>query len=129
MRGLVKTHGISGWTYEQFVAAMREGKTPDGSVYYPAFPYSSYTGMRDADLKDLCAYLRTVPAVAEASGEDGAVALAAVGLSRWSTLLALALSPCGVWQVAAARAVGAGACGAGGPTVRLPSLAVRRPRR
>ena len=25
-----KTHGIGGWTYEQFVAAMREGKTPDG---------------------------------------------------------------------------------------------------
>lgn len=62
-----KTHGIGGWTYEQFVAAMREGKTPDGSVYYPAFPYSSYTGMRDANLKDLWAYLRTVPAVAEPS--------------------------------------------------------------
>lgn len=61
------THGIGNWTYEQFVTAMREGRTPDGSIYYPAFPYSSYTGMSDADLRDLWAYLRSVPAVAEPS--------------------------------------------------------------
>ena len=61
------THGIGAWTFEQFVAAMREGETRDGSVYYPAFPYASYTGMLDADLRDLWAYLRTVPAVAEPS--------------------------------------------------------------
>lgn len=46
---------------------MREGETRDGSVYYPAFPYSSYTRMREADLRDLWAYLRSVPPVAKAS--------------------------------------------------------------
>ena len=61
------TQGIGKWTFEAFLTAMREGKRPDGSVYYPAFPYASYTGMRDADLRDLWAYLRTVPPVAEAS--------------------------------------------------------------
>ena len=62
-----RTHGIGDWTYDQFVAAMREGRTPDGSIYYPSFPYASYTGMSEADLKGLWAYLRTVPAVAEPS--------------------------------------------------------------
>ncbi|NKB59835.1 MAG: c-type cytochrome [Alphaproteobacteria bacterium] len=60
-----KTHGIGEWRFADFVAAMREGKTRDGSVYYPAFPYSSYTGMTDDDLRDLWAYLRSVPAVSE----------------------------------------------------------------
>lgn len=60
-------HGIGTWTFEEFVTAMREGERRDGSVYYPAFPYSSYTGMRDKDLSDLWAYLRSVPPVAEAS--------------------------------------------------------------
>lgn len=61
------THGIGDWTFEEFVTAMREGEMRDGSVYYPAFPYASYTGMLDRDLRDLWAYLRTVPAVAEPS--------------------------------------------------------------
>lgn len=60
-----KTHGIGDWTFAEFVAAMREGKTRDGSVYYPSFPYSSYTGISDDDLSKLWAYLRSVPAVAE----------------------------------------------------------------
>lgn len=60
-----KTYGIGDWTFSDFVAAMREGKTRDGSVYYPAFPYSSYTGISDDDLAKLWAYLRSVPAVAE----------------------------------------------------------------
>ncbi len=39
---------------------MRQGKSPDGHRYYPAFPYPSFTLLTDADLADLWAYLRTV---------------------------------------------------------------------
>lgn len=53
-------HGIGRWTFADFEAAMREGRRPDGSYYYPAFPYTSYTGVSDADLADLWAYLQTV---------------------------------------------------------------------
>ncbi len=60
-------HGIGAWSEGDFRRAMREGRAPDGTVYYPSFPYPSYTGMSDADLGDLWTYLRTVPAVAEAS--------------------------------------------------------------
>jgi mono/diheme cytochrome c family protein len=40
---------------------MREGRRPDGSNYFPAFPYPSFTLITDADLRDLWAYLRSLP--------------------------------------------------------------------
>jgi mono/diheme cytochrome c family protein len=54
--------GIGRWTAEDFRRSMIEGKTPDGSHYYPVFPYRWYTGMTEQDLADLWAYLRSVPA-------------------------------------------------------------------
>ena len=36
----------------EFATAMREGKTTNGSVYYPAFFYSSYTAMADSRMSD-----------------------------------------------------------------------------
>jgi mono/diheme cytochrome c family protein len=59
------TQGIGGWSEADFTRAMREGRAPDGSSYFPAFPYTSYTAMTDADLRDLWAYLRTVAPVAQ----------------------------------------------------------------
>jgi mono/diheme cytochrome c family protein len=55
--------GIGRWSSEDFRRAMIEGRTPDGSHYYPVFPYPWYTGMRDQDVSDLWAYLRSVPPV------------------------------------------------------------------
>jgi mono/diheme cytochrome c family protein len=56
--------GIGRWTEADFVTAMQDGTSPDGRQYYPAFPYTSYQHMETADLRDLFAYLRTLPAVA-----------------------------------------------------------------
>ena len=53
--------GIGAWTEAQFIRAMRYGERPDGSNYFPAFPYPSFTKISDADLHDLWAYLRTLP--------------------------------------------------------------------
>jgi len=61
--------GIGRWTPEQFAAALRHGERPDGAAYYPAFPYTSYTGMTDADIADLWAYLKSRPAVEKANPE------------------------------------------------------------
>ncbi len=52
--------GIGRWTETDFVRAMRHGIRPDGAHYYPAFPYPSFTKIRDEDLADLWAYLRTL---------------------------------------------------------------------
>lgn len=60
-----RVHGIGDWSFEEFAAAMRDGETREGSAQYPAFPYSSYTGMTDDDLRDLWAYLGSVAPVAE----------------------------------------------------------------
>jgi len=56
-------HGLGQWRFEDFRRAMREGVAPDGRILSPAFPYTSFTRMRDDDLEALFAYLRTIPAV------------------------------------------------------------------
>lgn len=53
--------GIGKWALEDFRRALREGRAPDSAPYYPAFPYTSYTGMTDADVADLWAYLQAQP--------------------------------------------------------------------
>lgn len=53
--------GIGKWSEADFRRALRLGERPDGAHYFPAFPYPSFTGMNDADVRDLWAYLRTVP--------------------------------------------------------------------
>jgi mono/diheme cytochrome c family protein len=58
-----KKDGIGAWTEVQFVSAMNKGTSPDGEHYYPAFPYTSYQRMTFKDLRDLFAYLRTLPPV------------------------------------------------------------------
>lgn len=65
------TTGLGAWEEADFVRAMQEGVSPDGSPYYPAFPYTSYTRMSDADLSDLWAYIRTIEPVEQASREHG----------------------------------------------------------
>jgi mono/diheme cytochrome c family protein len=55
-------HGIGRWSERDFERALTEGIAPDGSPYYPTFPYTAYTRMRREDVHALWAYLRTVPA-------------------------------------------------------------------
>jgi mono/diheme cytochrome c family protein len=58
--------GLGGWTDADFRRALREGVSPDHSYYYPVFPYPSYTGMTDADVADIYAYLRSLAPVRQA---------------------------------------------------------------
>lgn len=52
--------GLGRWSEADFVRAMRLGLRPDGAHYFPAFPYPSFTRIRDSDLRDLWAYLRSL---------------------------------------------------------------------
>jgi mono/diheme cytochrome c family protein len=56
--------GIGSWSVADLANALIAGVSPDGEHYYPAFPYPSYTGMSLDDVRDLYAYLRTLPPVA-----------------------------------------------------------------
>jgi mono/diheme cytochrome c family protein len=58
-----RNDGIGGWSEADFVTAMWKGTAPDGSHYYPAFPYTSYQRMKLEDVRDLFAYLKTLPPV------------------------------------------------------------------
>ena len=49
--------GIGSWSDDDFVAALWHGVAPDGSSYFPAFPYTSYTGMTREDALAIKAYL------------------------------------------------------------------------
>lgn len=55
--------GIGKWTEQQFERALREGVRPDGAHLYPAFPYTAYTKISDADVSALFAYLKIVKPV------------------------------------------------------------------
>jgi mono/diheme cytochrome c family protein len=55
--------GIGNWTEANFVTALWNGTSERGVNLYPAFPYTSYRHMRLDDVRDLYAYLRTLPPV------------------------------------------------------------------
>ena len=55
--------GLGQWTDEQFLRAMRYGTRPDGSRYYPAFPYPHFTKMTRDDVLAIRSYLATLAPV------------------------------------------------------------------
>lgn len=55
--------GIGRWSEEDFVKALHEGVDPQGQSYFPAFPYTSYTGMTRDDALAIRAYLFSLPPV------------------------------------------------------------------
>jgi mono/diheme cytochrome c family protein len=55
--------GIGQWSLEEFGRALREGVQPDGDHPYPAFPYTAYTKISDADVLALYAYLKVIKPV------------------------------------------------------------------
>jgi mono/diheme cytochrome c family protein len=55
--------GLGTWTSAEFWRAMHHGRSRDGGLLYPAFPYPDYTRVTREDSDALHAYLRSVPAV------------------------------------------------------------------
>jgi mono/diheme cytochrome c family protein len=55
--------GIGRWRTIDLANALLSGVSPSGEHYYPAFPYTSFAHMRIEDVRDLMAYLRTLPEV------------------------------------------------------------------
>lgn len=55
--------GVGRWRTIDLANALMSGVSPRDEHLYPALPYTSYAHMRVEDVKDLMAYLRTLPAV------------------------------------------------------------------
>ncbi len=58
------TTGLGAWSAQDLWVALRLGRSRDGRLLLPAFPYTHYTRVSRADSDALYAYLRSVPAVA-----------------------------------------------------------------
>ena len=55
--------GIGRWSEAEFIRALTQGVSPAGYHYFPAFPYTSYAHAKVDDIRDLFAYLKTLPPV------------------------------------------------------------------
>jgi mono/diheme cytochrome c family protein len=55
--------GIGKWTADDFYRALHDGKSKDGTLLYPAFPFPSYTRVTRADSDAIFAYIRSVAPV------------------------------------------------------------------
>lgn len=62
----VKT-GLGSWTPSAFWRAMHNGRSRDGRLLYPAFPYPNYTHVTRADSDAIFAYLRSLTPVSRAN--------------------------------------------------------------
>jgi mono/diheme cytochrome c family protein len=59
--------GIGAWSKDDFYLAMHDGVSRDGTLLYPAFPFTSYTRMTRADVDAVYDFLATVPKVSRAN--------------------------------------------------------------
>jgi len=57
-------NGIGKWSKENFYAALRTGKRPDGSAINPFMPWKAFARLNDTELDALWAFLQTLPAAA-----------------------------------------------------------------
>ncbi len=58
-----KKTGIGLWNDQQFIRAMQHGIAPNGSYYYPVFPFPDFTKVNKSDLLAIKAYLFSIPPV------------------------------------------------------------------
>jgi mono/diheme cytochrome c family protein len=59
--------GLGSWSVAAFRRALHEGRSRDGHLLYPVFPYTHTTRVTDEDTDALFAFLRSVPPVVKAT--------------------------------------------------------------
>jgi mono/diheme cytochrome c family protein len=101
--------GIGGWSADAFVRAMRWGIAPDGTPYVPAFPFSYFGHLSDADLADLKAFLDSIKPIST-PGVAGLPSLALFARAR--AAIGAAIAPGAAALADPAAGDGAGARGA-----------------
>ncbi|HYD75860.1 cytochrome c [Ramlibacter sp.] len=61
--------GIGNWSPSEFWRAMHHGRSKDGRLLYPAFPYTEFTRVTREDSDALYAFLQSQPAVRQRNRE------------------------------------------------------------
>lgn len=84
--------GIGAWQGRDFLLALKHGRSPDGSFYFPAFPYRSYSGLTDRDVLAIGAYLLSLePVVNGVPDPDTPVWLARWAVAGWNRMADMAM--------------------------------------
>ena len=73
--------GLGAWSAEDFRRAMRHGRSRDGRLLNPAFPYLEFSRVSSGDLDALWAFLKTIPSVV---GENRANELSWPYRTQWA---------------------------------------------
>ena len=55
--------GLGGWSADEFWRALHHGRSKDGRLLYPAFPYPNYTHVERSDADAMFAYLQSLAPV------------------------------------------------------------------
>jgi mono/diheme cytochrome c family protein len=110
--------GIGAWSAADLRHAMQRGEAPDGVHLFPAFPYTSFTKVSDADILAIYAYLRTVPAARYRPPDNGVLFAMRWPMALWNGLYfnpgryGINLSQSAEWNRGAYLVAGLGHCGA-----------------
>lgn len=75
--------GIGNWSLADFTRALREGMSPEGRHYYPAFPYPYFTHLADDDVAALYAYVMTREPV-HATVPTNSVVVPRLAVAAWN---------------------------------------------
>lgn len=79
--------GTGDWSATDYVRAIRHGLNPEGSFYFPAFPYLSYATVTDDDALAIASWLNVQPAIAnEVPAHDIPGWIGRWQLAPWNTL-------------------------------------------
>lgn len=80
--------GIGRWRTVDLANALMSGVAPSGQHLYPSLPYTSYVRMSLDDVRDLMAYLRTLPPVAGRPPDHDIPLVAKIrrGIGAWKLL-------------------------------------------
>lgn len=83
--------GIGSWEARDFIAALKHGRTPSGSFYFPAFPYRAYAGLTDQDALDIGSYLMSLEPIDNAVPEPETPPwLSRYAVAGWNMLASIA---------------------------------------
>ena len=61
--------GLGNWSADEFWRALHHGRSKNGRLLYPAFPYPNYTRVARADADAMFAWLQSLPAAAQPNKE------------------------------------------------------------
>src|SRR5665213_1360308 len=78
--------GIGRWNVDDLRRAMHDGIAAGGSRLFPAFPYTSFTKVSDADIGAIYAYLRTLQPVRYSPPANGVLFRQRWGMMFWNLM-------------------------------------------